>query len=236
MHWGGFIMSNSEEKPSLADLLNTAIDSRLCDVHTAMPGIVKSYDRATQTAKIQPALKRKYADGRIVDLPIINKVPVKFPRSKGKWIHFDLEVGDVVTIIFSERSLDNWKEKGGLVSPDDPRKFNLSDAYAFPGGYPIGLSLSPNGGAGSIEMANGANHIVIEKDGKTTIKNGSGFIEMSASGKFKMTNNTEELVSLVSDLADACSKILTNTVYGPQAPINKSDFETLKSKIDSLKG
>lgn len=229
-------MATNEEKPSLAKLLQTAIDGRLCDVHTSMPGIVQSYDRATQTAKIQPSLKRKYVDGNIVDLPIINKVPVIFPRSKGKWVHFDLEEGDVVTLLFSERSLDTWKERGGQVSPDDPRKFHLSDAYAIPGGYDLQGALVPNGPEKSIELAHGKNHIVIEESGKITLKNESGFIEISEAGKFKVTNNTEELVSLISDLADECSKILTNTVYGPQAPINKAAFTALKTKIDSLKG
>ena len=236
MHWGGFIVSNNEEKPSFASLLNTAIDGRLYDVHTSLPGIVESYDRATQTAKIQPSLKRKYTDGRVVELPIINKVPVMFPRSKGKFIHFDLEPGDEVTLIFSERSLDTWKEKGGTVSPDDPRKFHLSDAKAYPGGSSIPNVFTPNGVEGSMEMANGKNHVVIEKDGKLTLKNEGGFIEMGSTGKFKVTNNTEELVSLISDLADECSKILTNTVYGPQSPINKAAFTALKTKIDSLKG
>lgn len=229
-------MSNNEEKPTLATLLQTAIDARLCDVHTSLPGIVKSYDRVTQTAKIQPSLMRKYSDGRVVSLPIINRVPIIFPRSKGKFIHFDLEPGDEVTLVFSERSLDTWKEKGGLVSPNDPRKFSLSDAKAYPGGSSIPNVFIPNGAQGSIEMSNGTNHMVIEKDGKTTIKNEGGFIEMSSAGKFKITDNTEELVSLISDLADECSKILTNTVYGPQAPINKAAFTALKAKIDSMKG
>lgn len=229
-------MSSNEEKPSFASLLQTAVNARLCDVHTSLPGIVKSYDRATQTAKIQPALKRKYTDGRIVDLPIINKVPIIFPRSKGKWVHFDLEPGDEVTLIFSERSLDNWKEKGGVISPDDPRKFHLSDAKAIPGGYSIPNALTPNGPKGSIEMANGENHIVIEEDGKFTLKNEGGFIEMDPSGKFKITNNTEELLDLMSQIADLLSTTTTNTVFGPMKLNDFAGFAQLKTKIDSLKG
>ena len=190
----------------------------------------------THRKLIDSSLKRKYADGRIVDLPIINKVPIVFSRSKGKWVHFDMDPGDEVTSVFVERSLDTWKEKGGSVSPNDPRKFQISDAMAYPGGSSIPNALKPNGPAGSIEMANGENYVLIEKSGKVLLKNGGGNIEMSPAGKFKITNDTEELVSLISDLADECSKILTNTVYGPQAPINKAAFTALKSKIDSLKG
>lgn len=229
-------MSNDEEKPSLAKLLQTAVDGKLCDVHTSMPGIVKSYDRATQTAKIQPSLKRKYTDGRIVDLPIINKVPVMFPRSKGKFVHFDLEPGDEVTLIFSERSLDTWKERGGQVSPDDPRKFHLSDAKAYPGGSSIPNKFTPNGAEGSIEMTNGENHIVIEKDGKTVLKNSGGLIEMSSAGKFKVTNNTEELLDLLVQLADVLSTTTTNTIFGPMKLNDFATIAQLKTKIESLKG
>lgn len=229
-------MSNNEEKPSLAKLLQMSIDSKLCDVHTSLPGIVKSYDRATQTAKIQPSLKRRYTDGRIVDLPIINKVPIMFPRSKGKFIHFDLEPGDEVTLIFSERSLDNWKEKGGLISPDDPRKFHISDAKAYPGGSSIPNAFVPNGKAGSIEMANGTNHVVIEKDGKAIIKNDGGLIDMDPTGKFKITNNTEELFDLLSQTLDLLSTTTTNTLLGPMMLNDFTKFATLKTKIDSLKG
>jgi len=229
-------MATNEEKPSLAKLLQMAIDGRLCDVHTSMPGIVKSYDRATQTVKVQPALRRKYVDGKIVDLPIINQVPVVFPRAKGKWVHFDLEEGDVVTLLFSERSLDTWKQKGGLVSPDDPRKFHLSDAYAIPGGYDLGSSLVPNGGEGSIEMANGENHIVIEKDGKMTLKNGGGFVEMGSDGKFKVTNNTEELLDLLVQLTDILSTTTTNTIFGPMQLNDFLDIAVIKTKLESLKG
>lgn len=229
-------MATNEEKPSLASLLQTAIDGRLCDVHTSMPGIVKSYDRATQTAKIQPALKRKYTNGETVDLPIINKVPIMFPRSKGKWVHFDLEEGDEVTLVFSERSLDVWKERGGIVSPDDPRKFHLSDAFAYPGGYSIPNKLTPNGPQGSIEMAHGTNHIVIEESGKMTLKNGGGFVEMSDAGKFKVTNNTEELLDLLVQLADVLSTTTTNTVFGPMKLNDFATIAQLKTKLESLKG
>ena len=219
MHWGGLVMANNEEKPSLAQLLQTAIDARLCDVHTSLPGIVKSYDRETQTAKIQPSLKRKYADGRTVNLPILNKVPIVFPRSATAWVHFDLVEGDEVTLIFSERSLDTWKEKGGVVSPDDPRKFNLSDAKAIPGGYSLPGKLTPKGAEGSIETANGGSHI-----------------EVTSSGKFKITNGTEEVLDLLSQTLQLLSTTTVNTVFGPMKLNDFAGFTQLKTKIDTLKG
>lgn len=224
------------ENPSLAQLLQIAIDARMNDVCTCMPGTVVSYNRVKQTASIQPSLKRKYANGDEVLLPIVNSVPVVFPRSGGQWVHFDLKKDDVVTLIFSQRSLDIWKKKGGAVTPNDPRKFNLSDAYAMPGGYPEVAPFTPNGPEGSIEFANGANHVVIEKDGKVKAKNGGGFIEMSAQGKFKMSNNTNELFALLVQLTDILSTTTTNTIYGPMKLNDFALIAEIKAKLETLKG
>jgi hypothetical protein len=193
------------EDITLPELLNQAIDSRLADVNVCLPGIVESYDRTKQTAKIQPALKRKYLDGRVVNLPIINNVPIVFPRSSSHHIHFDLKKGDYVTLIFSQRSLDSWKESGGLVSPNDPRRFNLSDAYGIPGGFPKSGGFSPRGGEFSFELTNEKNFFSLEQDGtikaenekgKTAIKpdgelnyqNGVGNLTVKADGELNFTN------------------------------------------------
>lgn len=229
-------MSQNEEKLTLPDLLDLAINSKLCDVNTCLPATVESYDRATQTCSVQPSLRRKYKSGEVVDLPIINRVPVVFPRAAGRGVHFDLEAGDAVTLVFSQRSLDIWKEKGGTVSPDDPRKFHLSDAYAFPGGHPVTTPLAPKGEEGSIELQNGEDFLVIEADGTFKLKNSGGFLEMDPGGKFQLTNNTEELLDLLSQTVELLSTTTTNTIFGPMKLNDFAQFAILKTKIDTLKG
>jgi hypothetical protein len=233
---GGHIATEKDTSPSFAQLLQNAIDAKIVDLNIALPGIVVSYDRAKQRAKIQPALKRTYADGSVVDLPIINNVPVIFPKSGARRFHFDLEVGSPVQLLFSQRSLDIWKAKGGTVSPNDPRKFNLSDAVAIPGLCSIADAVAPVGPADSVEVSNGTNSIYIEKDGKVTIKNGGGKIEMSPAGKFKITNNTEELLSLLTQVVNLLSTTTTNTIFGPMKLNDFAQFAILKTKIESLKG
>jgi hypothetical protein len=125
-----------QARPSMVKMLKDAVDGRLFDLHTAMPATIDSYDKATGFAAVKPSLKRKYyADDAAVDLPVINNVPVMFPGGGGALVTFDLQQGDEVTLIFSERSLDKWKTTGGSVDPEDPRKFHLSDAYCYPGGH-----------------------------------------------------------------------------------------------------
>lgn len=241
------------ERITLPELLNQAIDSRLADFNVCLPGVVESYDRTKQTAKIQPALKRKYLDGRVVNLPIINNVPIVFPRSTSSFIHFDLKKGDYVTLIFSQRSLDAWKEAGGVVSPNDPRRFNLSDAYGIPGGFPKSRGFTPSGAAGAIELSNKKNFVSLEEDGSVKIENEVGKVNVKSdgelnftnggltftlkpSGKVIISNGSDELVTLLSDLVQEIIGAQTLTLLGLQPLIGVSQtFPALKAKIDAFK-
>lgn len=230
------MLMSDKEAPSLGHLIQSIVDAKLVDANFCMPGIVESYDRATQTAKIQPCFKRKYVDGKELNLPIINGVPIVFPSSGGQWLHFDLAKGDEVTLVFSQRSLDNWKKKGGVMLPGDTRRFNLSDAFAYPGGKPEPKKLKLNGPQDSIEISNGKNFLVVEKGGKIKGKNDGGFFEMASDGKFKFTNNTNELMDLLVQLTDILSKTTTNTVFGALRLNDFSAIEEIKNKLQTLKG
>ena len=214
------------ESFSLPKVFQMAVDARLADMNTCLPGEVVSYDRATQTAKIQPSLKIKYSDGRIVDRPIINRVPVTFSGTKEIIIHFDLKPGDNGTLIFSQRSLDKWKEKGGIVSPDDPRKFNLSDAYFIPGGRPAATPFELKGEENSL--------VLINKE---------GLIEVTSDGKFKITNGTDELLDLIDQALDeiisteeSLNVATVNTIFGPMQLNNFADYVGYKTKLETIKG
>ncbi len=126
--------------PTEADLLLAAVRSQLARVHTSLPGVVVSYDEATQTATVRPSVRFKFkdADGVIqaYDPPAIANVPVAFPRSGAFSITWPIAAGDTVTLWFSERSLDEWKSVAGSThEARDVRRFDLSDAVAYPGGY-----------------------------------------------------------------------------------------------------
>lgn len=128
-------MSNND---NLTSVLNQAIRNRLAELHTAMPAQVVSYEFSTQKAKVQPTIKRKYADGRSDKYPVINDVPVIFPRSGGASMTFPVKAGDTVLLIFTGRSIEQWLNNGGgNVTPSDNRMHNLNDAVAIPGLIPF---------------------------------------------------------------------------------------------------
>jgi len=124
-------MGIGDRKSTLESAISTAIQTQLKEVHTMLPGQIISFDPVTQRADIQPQLQRKVGD-KLINLAVLPSVPIRFPKSKAFSISFPLAAGDEVALYFIERSIDNWLDQGGIQSPNDTRKFDLSDAYAVP--------------------------------------------------------------------------------------------------------
>lgn len=227
-------MPNVNETPTLVQIIQDAIESRLCEAHTALPATVVEYDHATQKASVQPQIKRTYVDGESLDIPVIQDVPICWPRAQGAFIHFPLKAGDQVTLVFIERSVDEWKENGGSVTPSERRKHSYSDAFAFVGGYPFGKPAA---------IPDNDNLWLIHDDAKMKMRN-NGTIEFEAKGaeavfdqggKFQFKGSGEELLTILSEVIDLCSKMKTNTIFGPLQVNEFADFTALKTRLDKLK-
>lgn len=151
------------ETPTLAEVIRRAWDARMLDVHTSMPGMVVSYDAATQTADVQPMLRRPMRDQdgeRVVEeLPVVPGVPVLFPRTASAFVSLPIAAGDFVLLAFCEGSIDAWRGTGDVADPGDERRHNLSHAVAIPGVYPAAQAL------GDAHSTN----VVIGHDGGTQI-------------------------------------------------------------------
>lgn len=124
----------SDVSPSFAQVLGDAVNARLRDVHTGMPGRIEKYDAARQCADVKPLVMRMDRDegGELVadEYPVLVDVPVQFPGGGGYHATFPIAAGDVVWLSFASCSLDLWKARGGLVDPEDERRCTLSDAVA----------------------------------------------------------------------------------------------------------
>lgn len=204
--------------PSLNEVISTAIETRLLDLHTALPGQIVSYNSANQSCVVQPCIKKKYEDGTVVNIPQITNVPVVFPRAGKAFISLPLKAGDYVLIIFSERSMDLFSNLGGVVDPKDPRKHHVTDAIAIPGVYPFNAPADVSSSA--LRIQNDQSRIDLFADGKFTIKKVGG----------------DELLDLVSQICDKLTQSLTNTLLGPMPLLNAADFAAIKAKIDAIKG
>jgi hypothetical protein len=216
----------SSYTPEFSDVVRSIVDAVLLDVNFCLPAKIVSYDSKTQYADVEVQLQSKFIDGSLVTHPVIPKVPVKHSRANAgaAFIHMPLQPGDDVTLVFSQRSLDNWKTKGGITDPDDYRKFHFTDAYALIGGSSIPDAFTPNT-TDSIEIVNGETSVIVHPD-----------------GKFSATNSTAELIDVLDQITEQVSMTnatlstdTTNTIFGPEPLLNKSTYASIHSQLEELK-
>jgi hypothetical protein len=121
------------------------IDRTIAAVNTAIPGTVKAFNAATQTATIVPNIKaiNHTIDGQTFNTPLpdLIEVPCLLMGSNmlGLTVTIPIQKGDQCLIIFSQRSIDNWLKYSGVqdpVEPIYPRHHSLCDGIAIVGLYP----------------------------------------------------------------------------------------------------
>lgn len=211
---------------SPTDIFRNSVWSVLNTIHTAMPGIVEAYDPATNKATIQPALNKAYETGP-VPMPIMENVPVMFQSGSNFSINFPINVGDYVLLVFCERSIDLWKSVGGQVTPDDPRKFHLSDAVAIPGLMPFTGDFSKNNGTDFIISFAGST-IRIKSDGSVVIETAS---------TVAIGTQTNELLKIISDLLSSLSNSVTTVEATPiQGGGPDMLYSQLLAQIEAIRG
>ncbi len=134
--------------PTEAEMIEAAIASALIDVHVSLPGKIESYDALTQTATVQLQVKRvlpKTGGGFVTeDLPVLENVPVQFPRTKKFVITFPIETGDYGLVVFNEMSIDQWRSKGENTSPGDIGRHTLTGGVFQPGLSPVPQTILPS--------------------------------------------------------------------------------------------
>lgn len=124
---------DSQITASASTAVDAATESRLKELHTCLPAFIVAFDPSTQTASVQPAIRRIFTDKGAVNLPLCVDVPVIFPSGGGFHLTFPVAAGDDCILWFSERAIDNWHFDGGLADPAEYRMHDLSDAIAFVG-------------------------------------------------------------------------------------------------------
>lgn len=173
-------------------VIQTAIDSSLKEVHTALPGVVQAFDPETQLADIQVTIQRKLA-GELVNLPLLAEVPVRYFRCGGFTITAPLVQGDHVLLIFAERSIDTWLTSGEISNPADVRRHTLSDAFAIPMMFPQTNVIS------NFDNTN----IQIRTD------DGGGFVNITPNGNIELNGNADS-VTAFNDMKAAFDTLVTN--------------------------
>ena len=149
----------AEASNSPVEALLELVRSQLLEVNTAIPAVIVSY--ANGLAKVQPTGKKRFADGDVLDYPIIQNVRVCWPSFAGgaAGIKGPVRAGDKCLLIFSQQSTDG---------SDDRRMFDLQDAHAV-------MCDLGNAGPGDSENNN-----------DMTMFFGPGYIRLTESGSLEI--------------------------------------------------
>jgi hypothetical protein len=122
--------------PEMSEVLEEWLRSELAEVHTAIPGKVKTYDPETQTAEVivqvRASTPREDGSRQPEEAPVIPNVPVAWLRAGGYSLHLPLAANDAVLLIFNEAAIAHWRETGQLSDPGDLTRHSLSYPYAIP--------------------------------------------------------------------------------------------------------
>jgi len=181
-------------EPSLTQVIASAIDDKLIDVHTALPGVVQSYDKATQTAEIElqvrRALQTENGEYTTEELPILPNVPVIFARTSQFYISLPVKTGDSGIVIFNEAIIDQWRSLGKSASPTDIGRHTLAAGVFLPGLFPAAGAIAPAPPDDGVRVAwvKGA-HVTVYDDGRIEAVNGKGYFKLTASGQFDANGN-----------------------------------------------
>lgn len=180
-------------------------------MNTSVPARVISVDNfgANQTVDVLPIINDTFADGTVLELPPILDVPVQFPSAGGGLLSFPIVVGDIVLLIFSQKSIDEWMASRntdrGTFTPADKRTYSINDAIAIPGIYTKSTNLSPNTtdvemkfkdlsfkleAGGDISLTNGpaSSSVVLASNGDVTLTNSVGSITLASTGLITLAN------------------------------------------------
>lgn len=197
---------------SLSGLAQGVVERFAGDLHTCLPARIVSLDYKTQKATVQPTIKMRYtdADGNpdgLVDMSSIPSVPLIFPSSKFATITFPVKAGDLVLLVFSQRSIDNFKYSDGssTVDPNDLRMHDYSDAFAICGVGTFTTALGIHEEDTVIRMNAGQ-----DNETKISLKP-NGDIVADSSAKF-IVNSTAETIVNASSATVNCTTTINGTL------------------------
>lgn len=133
----------------------------LNEVHTAVPGVISSYDAGSGTASVKPKAELNSPDGRKFPYPEVSGVPVVFPQgnSQKSAIGFPVKSGDTCLLIICENDLQPFVNED--KSTGSCMKFDLTNAICIPGMF--------RSGSEAAKKADSENAIVIMNEGDAVI-------------------------------------------------------------------
>ncbi|HED1397789.1 Gp138 family membrane-puncturing spike protein [Enterobacter sp. 166D1] len=151
-------------------------------LRVSLPGMIKSFDPESVTCEVElstfglsATAKRgstsvdriKSEDGYY---PVIQDIPVVFPRGGGCTLTFPVKAGDECLVIFSDRCIDFWWQNGETQNTSRARSHSFSDAFVIPGPQSQAKKISNiSTSAAQLRTDDGAAFVEVAAGGAVTI-------------------------------------------------------------------
>lgn len=151
-------------------------------LRVSLPGTIKSFDPESVTCEVELSMfglsataKRgstsvdriKSEDGYY---PVIQDIPVVFPRGGGCTLTFPVKAGDECLVIFSDRCIDFWWQNGETQNTSRTRSHSFSDAFVIPGPQSQAKKISSiSASAAQLRTDDGSAFVEVAADGAVTI-------------------------------------------------------------------
>lgn len=174
-------------------------------LNTMIPAIVDEFDVATQRVSATPAIQAKYTtpemEVKYINYPKITNIPLAIIKCPGLKLTCPVKPGQNCTLIFSQRSIDNFLIDGKIHAPfegENPafcsiRCCDMTDAVCFPG-----IITNP-------EAISGYNNSAIE------IRNDAGTTKITVSeNDLQFTQGSATLTMSEGNITMNATKIILN--------------------------
>jgi hypothetical protein len=213
---------------TLGSAITNSVLYQLMNVHTSFPAQIVSYDYTKKRASVQPLIDKKYTDGVVQPMPILNNVPVVFPTASGFSMTYPVNPGDYCLVSCCERSISDWLTSGNQGPPSDPRRLDLSDGVAIMGLQPFSNPIP----------ASNNTDFVLSYNGSSITIDGNGNIILDTSNTVAIGNSTTELLSVVSQLMTYLQgpTVMGAAFGGPLNPAFVSQVLALQTQLNLITG
>lgn len=124
---------------SLGEVINGLIEAKTSRLNTSLPGVIVKVrtDGFGVFVDVQPTVNMLTEAGESFPRSVILNVPAIMPMSSTGGLQFELNVGDPILLVFSQRGLESWKAGDGKPSvPSSLRMFDPRDCVAIPCLFP----------------------------------------------------------------------------------------------------
>lgn len=209
---------------TLSEVINGLVEARTSRLNTCLPGVIVGVRQEAYGVflDVQPSINLVAETGETLPRSVVLNIPTILPMSSTGGLQFELNVGDPVVLLFSQRGLETWKSGDGKPSaPSDMRMFDPRDCMAMPCVFP--KQTSPANPGKHTYPHSSSDVVLVHNIGKANEVEirlqKSGDVVINTSGKVTV-NSSETEVNSDTAVVNATTTINGNTTINGVTTIN----------------